>query len=105
MEIDQSINCYPINALPEMIMDHNEQVSHALKILRLHLDNKLLGFNLLPAKFTMKELQQLYEAVYKRPFRRNNLQKKMLDLGVLERLENKYTRAANKAPYLYRFMR
>ena len=103
MKIDQSIDWYNINELPPMIMDHNEQVFKALETLRIGLDNKLLGFNLLPEKFTMKELQQLYEAVYDIPLRRNNFQKKMLNLGVLERLEKKFTGAANKAPYLYKF--
>lgn len=103
MDIDQSIDWYDINDLPQMIMDHREQVRKALDALRLNLDNKLLGFNLLPEKFTMKELQQLYETVYDKPFRRNNFQKKMLDLGVLERLDKKFTGAANKAPFLYRF--
>ncbi len=104
MDIDCSIDWHEISALPKMIGDHNEQVKWALDALRLQLDKKLLGFNMLPQKFTMKELQQLYETVYDRPYRRNNFQKKMLDLGVLERLEKKYTGASNKAPYLYRFM-
>lgn len=103
MPIDQSIDWYPLEALPDLIMDHNTQVRTALEALRQNLDKKLLGSNLLPDKFTMKELQQLYEAVYDRPFRRNNFQKKMLELDVLERLEKKFTGAANKAPYLYRF--
>jgi hypothetical protein len=37
-------------------------------------------------------------------YARNNFQKKILDLNVLERLEKKFTGAANKAPYLYRFI-
>ena len=86
-----------------MIMDHNEMVNFALESLREKLDEKLIGFNLLPETFTMKEVQELYEAVYNKPFARNNFQKKMLDLNVLERLEKVYTGAANKAPYLYRF--
>ncbi len=103
MKIDQSIDWYPVNEMPQLIMDHNQQVTKALEALRTHLDDRLLGFNLLPEKFTMKELQELYEAVYDKPFRRNNFQKKILDLEVLERLEKQFTGASNKAPYLYRF--
>ncbi|MEQ9439345.1 MAG: NUDIX domain-containing protein [Cyclobacteriaceae bacterium] len=105
VELDESIEWYNIKALPAMIMDHNAQVRTALDTLRKDFDQQLMGFNLLPETFTMKDLQQLYEAVYDRPFRRNNFQKKMLDLKVLERLEKKYTGAANKAPYLYRFIK
>jgi 8-oxo-dGTP diphosphatase len=102
-ELDESIAWYSLNELPQMIMDHNEMVSYALETLRQNLDQRLIGFNLLPETFTMKEVQELYEAVYDKPFARNNFQKKILDLDVLERLEKKFTGAANKAPYLYRF--
>jgi 8-oxo-dGTP diphosphatase len=90
---------------PKMTYDHNEIITFALEALRQNLDQKLIGFNLLPETFTMKEVQELYEAVYERPFAINNFQKKILDLHVLERLEKKFTGAQNKAPYLYRFSR
>jgi 8-oxo-dGTP diphosphatase len=92
-----------INKLPALTYDHNAIVATALQALRQNLDQKLIGFNLLPATFTMQEVQGLYEVVYNRPFARNNFQKKILSLDVLERLEKKFTGAANKAPYLYRF--
>ena len=63
------------------------------------------AFNLLPETFTMKEVQELDEAIFDKPFARNNFRKKILDLNVLERLEKKFTGAANKAPYLYRFLK
>ncbi|QJW89455.1 NUDIX hydrolase [Spirosoma taeanense] len=104
-DIDASVDWYNIRHLPTLIMDHNEIIENALETLRLHLDQKLMAFNLLPETFTMKEVQELYEAIYEKPFARNNFQKKILDLNVLERLEKKFTGAANKAPYLYRFLR
>lgn len=87
-----------------MIMDHNEIVEKALEILRLTLDPKLNAFKLLPDTFTMKEVQELYEAIFEKPFARNNFQKKILGFNTLERLDKKFTGAANKAPYLYRFL-
>jgi hypothetical protein len=102
-DFDSSIDWINIQNLPKLIMDHNEIVTYALETLRQNLDQKLIGFNLLPETFTMKEVQELYEAVYDKPFARNNFQKKMLDMNVLERLEKKFTGAANKAPYLYSF--
>lgn len=102
-DIDETIGWYPIQNLPPMIMDHHEIVANALDTLRRDLDEKLIAFNLLPETFTMREVQELYEAIYDKPFARNNFQKKILDMNVLERLEKKFTGAANKAPYLYRF--
>ncbi|GAB3956345.1 NUDIX domain-containing protein [Spirosoma harenae] len=104
-DIDEAIEWCPIKDLPTMIMDHNEMVGQALQTLQLNLDQKLIAFNLLPETFTMKEVQELYEAIYDKPFARNNFQKKILDLNVLERLEKKFTGAANKAPFLYRFQK
>ncbi len=100
--MDDSVDWYPIDELPEMIMDHNQMVLDGLEELRENLDEKLIGFNLLPETFTMKDLQELYETVYNRPFPRNNFQKKMLDLNILERLEKQFTGAQNRAPYVYK---
>ncbi|WP_409012438.1 NUDIX hydrolase [Dyadobacter sp. 50-39] len=102
-ELDESIDWYPVRALPPMIMDHHDMVKCALETLQLNLDQKLIAFNLLPETFTMREVQELYESIFNRAFSRNNFQKKILDLDVLERLEKKFTGAANKAPFLYRF--
>jgi 8-oxo-dGTP diphosphatase len=104
-DLDESIEWYNIKDLPDMIIDHNAIVEKALETLRLNLDEKLIAFNLLPETFTMKEVQELYETIFDKPFARNNFQKKILDLNVLERLEKKFTGAANKAPYLYRFLK
>lgn len=101
-EIDQSIEWYDIAHLPSLIMDHNKITQEAINALRINLDEKRLAFQLLPEKFTMKEVQQVYESVFDRPFARNNFQKKILEMEVLERLKKKFTGAANKAPFLYR---
>jgi 8-oxo-dGTP diphosphatase len=101
--IDQSIEWHDINQLPTMILDHREIVEAALTTLQSHIDEKINVFNLLPETFTMKEVQEVYEAVSGKMFVRTNFQKMILGLDVLERLEKKFTGAQNKAPYLYRF--
>ena len=104
-EFDEYLEWRSVNDLPEMIHDHQEILTTALDALRQHLDQKLIGFNLLPETFTIREVQELYEAVYNKSFPINNFQKKMMDLNVLERLHKKYTGASNTAPYLFRFKR
>lgn len=103
--IDQSIAWYDLRELPPLIMDHHQLVEQAVVTLRMTLDQTLSAFNLLPETFTMKDVQEVYEAIFDKPFARNNFQKKILDMNVLERLEKKFTGAANKAPYLYRLQR
>ena len=102
-DLDESVEWYDIQSLPDLIMDHRDIVNKALLTLRRDLNEKINGFNLLPPTFTMREVQRLYEAVFDQSFVRSNFQQKMLSLGVLERLGKKYTGASNKAPYLYRF--
>ncbi|GAB3712886.1 NUDIX domain-containing protein [Spirosoma flavus] len=104
-EIDQSIGWYDVRQLPPLVMDHKEIVQKAIDTLRLTVDQRLSAFSLLPELFTMKDIQEVYEAIYDKPFARNNFQKKILDMNVLERLEKKFTGAANKAPYLYRLIK
>jgi len=101
--MDESMEWYNIHELPNLMMDHGEMVAKALESLRLNLDTNILVLNLLPDTFTMKEVQDLYETIFEKTYARNNFQKKILELNVLERLEKKFTGASNKAPYLYRF--
>ena len=58
----------------------------------------------LPETFTMNELQGLYETILGEKLIRSNFQRKTLGLGILERIEKKMTGAANKAPFLCRFI-
>jgi ADP-ribose pyrophosphatase YjhB (NUDIX family) len=101
--LSDSINWYPIDELPPLMMDHEEMVSKALEVLRNNLEKKLVGMNLLPTKFTMKQLQKVYEAILGKELRRTTFQRRILALDILERQEKLYRGTAHKAPYLYSF--
>jgi 8-oxo-dGTP diphosphatase len=92
-----------ISAIPELLFDHNEMVEVALKSLRRQLSYQPIGYNLLPEKFTMPELQRLYETILSKQLDRRNFQKLMLSYDILEKLPEKRTGGAFKAPFLYRF--
>lgn len=102
-ELSDSINWYALDELPTLMMDHRQIVDRALKTLRENLDKKLIGMNLLPQKFTMKDLQKVYEAVLGEKLRRTTFQRKMLGMDILIRHEKLFTGGAHKAPYLYSF--
>ncbi len=91
---------FDINKLPKLLFDHKFIIEKALARLQADLDTKLVGFNLMNDVFTMNQLQQLYEAVYQKKLVRANFQRKMLTLGVLERLEKQYNGKSHKAPYI-----
>ncbi|MCW3113829.1 MAG: hydrolase [Segetibacter sp.] len=94
---------HDLENLPFLMLDHEQIVDKALETLRANLDQKLIGFNLMPESFTMADLQSLYETILGEKLLRTSFQRKMLNLEILERVEKKYTGGAHKAPYLYRF--
>ena len=102
-ELSDSISWYAVNELPTLMMDHHEIIDKALEVLQDNLDKKLIGMNLLPERFTMKELQEVYEAILGEKLRRTTFQRKMLSKDILTRHEKLFTGAAHKAPYLYSF--
>ena len=88
---------------PALLFDHDAMMQLALETLRTQLDYLPLAANLLPAKFTMPELQRLYETVLGEPLDRRNFQKRILEQGFVVRLKERKTGGAHRAPYLYRF--
>lgn len=92
-----------ISEVPPLLFDHNEMIERALKALRQQIRNQPVGYNLLPEKFTMPELQRLYETILDKQFDRRNFQKLLMSYDILEKLEEKRIGVANKSPFLYRF--
>ncbi|AFK02375.1 NUDIX hydrolase [Emticicia oligotrophica DSM 17448] len=103
-DLSDSCEWYDLDKVPSLVFDHNQILQKALETLRSDLDTKLVGFNLLPETFTINEIQRLYETILGEKLVRSNFQRKILSLGILERIEKKMTGAANKAPYVYRFV-
>ena len=94
-----------LQEVPPLILDHAEILKHARRALQLHLLNRPIGYNLLPGKFTMTQLRRLYETILDKTIDRRNFEKKMLKLGILDRLEEVKSDVAYKPPLLYQFNR
>jgi 8-oxo-dGTP diphosphatase len=86
-----------------MVLDHDQIVAAALATLQSQLNYQPVGYNLLPRKFTLPELQKLYEAILGKKLDRRNFQRKVSSFGILRSLDEKRTGVAHKAPYLYSF--
>lgn len=89
--------------LPALIFDHREMVHRALNELQMQIKVKPVGFELLPAKFTLVQLQDLYEAIYRKQIDKRNFRKKILSMNILEKLEEKEKETSKKGAYYYRF--
>lgn len=102
---DESEDCLwiDISKLGNLMMDHQEIILKALETLRTQLAYLPIGRNLLPKKFTMPELQKLYETILDRKLDRRNFQRKMIGFGILNKLNETRKGGAHKAPFLYTF--
>ena len=89
--------------VPELILDHAAILDKALDTLRTELNLMPVGYNLLPEKFTIPELQKLYETILDRKLDRRNFLRKITNIGILHKLDEKKSNVAHKAPNLYTF--
>jgi len=104
-ELAQQYNAkwFPINDFPKLIFDHNIMVDKALRRLQRKAQNQPIGFELIPQKFTIPQLQRLYEAIFRKEFDKRNFRKKILSFRVLKKLEEKDRGSSKKGAYLYQF--
>jgi 8-oxo-dGTP diphosphatase len=94
---------FPVAELPDLAFDHSEIVETALKRLQGKVRYEPLGFELLPASFTLTQLQSLYEAILRRSLDKRNFRKKILSLGILRELNKKIENVPHRSPSLYKF--
>ena len=92
-----------ISRLPDLIFDHPLMVKKALSDLQSQVKVKPVGFELLPEKFTLVQLQDLYEAIYQRSVDKRNFRKKILSMGILEKHDEKEKETSKKGAYYYSF--
>lgn len=89
--------------LPELVFDHRHILDTTLAYLRAKVRTEPIGFELLPEKFTLSQLQALYEAVLGTTFDTRNFRKKLLKMNLLVPLEETQQGVAHRAARLYTF--
>ena len=82
-----SARWFPLDEIPALAFDHDHMLRMATQRLRQEIHFHPIGFELLPKKFTLRELQSLYEAILDITFDRRNFAKKMLHLEILNELD------------------
>lgn len=94
---------FDLNELPSLAFDHGEILEVARERLRQRLRTRPVGFELLPRKFPLRALQELYEAVLGAPLDKRNFRKRVLGLDVLEATGEREAGVSHRAAELYRF--
>jgi 8-oxo-dGTP diphosphatase len=96
---------YDVTELPSLLFDHNEMVNKALEHLRVNLYHKPIGYNLLDRKFTLPEIQSLYETILDQELDRRNFPKKLMSLGLIKDTNEFRKIGQHRSPKLYSFDR
>lgn len=94
---------FSVKNVPQLAFDHDLILRDALRRLRERIHFHPIGYDLLPEKFTIKELQALYEAILGIQFDRRNFAKKMLHLDILTQLDETVWPTPKREANLYSF--
>ncbi len=93
----------PVNDLPKLAFDHEKIFSRGFDKIRNKISYQPIAFELLPEKFTLTQLQQLYEVILNKKLDKRNFRKKMLNYGILKELNEKQKGVSYRAAKLYKF--
>lgn len=94
---------FPIDDVPQLAFDHDKILRDAMRKLRERIHFEPIGFELLPEKFTMRDLQILYESILGVKFDRRNFAKKMMHYELLNQLDETVRPTAKRDALLYSF--
>ena len=94
---------FDLEELPELVLDHSQMVEDAMARLKRKARYQPIGFELLPEKFTIPQLQSLYEAIYQKKLDDRNFRKKLMTLGLLIKLNEKDKSSSRRGAFLYKF--
>ncbi len=101
----ENVGWFSLDDLPKLAFDHPHILDHAVERLRGKVRYAPVGFELLPKKFTLTELQELYEAVLDETLDKRNFRKKILSMELLIETDEVQKDVAHRAARLYRFDR
>lgn len=103
LALEHEARWFPLHELPSLIFDHDLMVSKAKKLLQRKVATHPIGFELLPEKFTLPQLQSLYEAIYETALDKRNFTRKILGLGILNKLDEKEKQSSRRGAFYYVF--
>ena len=98
-----AVRWWPVAERPALAFDHDRILGYALERLRTKLEYTTVGFQLLPKKFTLSQLQRVYETILGRELDKRNFRRKMLLLNILKPLDEWAKDGPNRPAQLYRF--
>lgn len=98
----KNIDWFDVNRLPSLGFDHNDIINYALKRLRYKLEYSVVGLELLPEKFTLTQLQKMYEVILNEKIDKRNFRKKIFMMNFLHETEE-LKKGSHRPAKLYTF--
>ncbi|GGE30145.1 MULTISPECIES: NUDIX hydrolase [Sphingobacterium] len=99
----RQLKWFPVTELPDLAFDHKEIIELSLDRLKKTVSYSTTPYELLPAKFTLTQLQQVYEALLNKQLDKRNFRKKINNLGYLKELNEFQKGVSYRAAKLYSF--
>lgn len=103
LQEEHNAKWFTFDKIPRLVFDHRDMLELARERLRQKVANHPIGFELLPPRFTLPQLQNLYEAIYDVPFDKRNFNRKILGLEILKKLDEKDKLSSRKGAFYYVF--
>jgi 8-oxo-dGTP diphosphatase len=100
---EADVSWFNIQDIPTMPFDHNKIFQDCLDFLKHKIQHEPIGFNLLPSKFTLLQLLELYEAILGQKLDKSNFRKKFLKMNLLVDTNERQQDVSHRAATLYRF--
>jgi 8-oxo-dGTP diphosphatase len=94
---------FPMRKPPKLAFRNKDVLHYALERLRNKLQYTNVAYSLLPTRFTLSQLQRVYESILGRRLDKRNFRKRMLSLGIIEATEERQAERAGRPALLYRF--
>ncbi len=94
-----------VKDIPKMVYDHQQIFDFAFRQLKHKVHHEPIGYNLLPKKFTLLQLQELYESILETKLDKPNFRRKMIKTDLLVPCNEKQTNVAHRAANLYKFQK
>jgi len=92
-----------LDSLPQLVFDHRQMIKLAKERLKDKISGHPVGFALLPHKFTLQQLQSLYEAIYERQLDKRNFTRKIHSLNILHKLKEKEKQSSRRGAFFFVF--
>lgn len=103
--INDTVRFCPVNEVSDMVMDHMDILKGAPAHLRVEILSHPVAFGLLPEKFTLSQMQKLYEVILEKTFDKRNFRKKFANMKYLIPLNEKEVGVAHSPARFYFFSR